>query len=64
MNLKKYLKDKSFDVVVCSNFSSPTGMSAIRYMRRKKIKYLIESDGGFAGTGKGLKEKIKRMIIE
>jgi glycosyltransferase involved in cell wall biosynthesis len=54
----------SFDVIVCSNFSSPTGMRAVRYLRRKKIKYFIESDGGFAGTGKGIKEKIKRYFIK
>lgn len=61
---KKYLKDKSYDAIVCCNYSSPTGMAMISYMRRHKIKYFMEGDGGFAKTGKGLKEKIKKYFIK
>ena len=61
---KKFLKDKSYDAIVCCNYSSPTGMAMISYMRRHKIKYFMEGDGGFAKTGKGLKEKIKKYFIK
>lgn len=61
---KKYLKDKSYDAIVCCNYSSPTGMSMIHYMRRHKIRYFIEGDGGFAKSGKGFKENIKRHFLK
>lgn len=63
VGLKKYLSDKSFDKIICSNFSSPTGISAIFYMKRKDIPYFLEADGGVAKKGKGFKEHLKRKII-
>ena len=61
---KKYLKDKSYDAIVCCNYSSPTGMSMIHYMRRHKIRYFLEGDGGFAKSGKGFKENVKRHFLK
>lgn len=61
---KKYLKDKSYDAIVCCNYSSPTGMSMIHYMRRHKIPYFIEGDGGFAKSGKSFKENVKRYFLK
>lgn len=60
---KKLIKKGKFDCVICANFSSPTGMRAISYMRKKKRSYYLESDGGIAKNGKGLKEKIKKHFI-
>ncbi|OUP75313.1 hypothetical protein B5F08_11400 [Anaeromassilibacillus sp. An172] len=59
----KYVKDKSFDHIICSTFSSPTGILAIEYMKRHHIAYWLESDGGIAKNGKGFKEKLKKHII-
>ena len=59
----KFVKDKSFDVIICANFSSPTGLIAVRYMQRHKIKYFVETDGGTPKNGKGFKEKLKRNVI-
>ena len=59
----KYIKNLSFDRIICTNYSSPTSMIAIWYMRRHKISYWLESDGGFAKSGKGIKEKIKKHFI-
>ena len=61
--VNKIIREGKFDRIICANFSSPTGMAAIRYMRRKKIPYFLESDGGMARDGKGLKEKIKKYFI-
>ena len=55
--LKKIIKKGNFDRIICANFSSPTGMRAISYMRRKKIPYFLESDGGVAKNGKGFNQK-------
>ena len=62
--VKKIIKNGNFDKIICSNFLSPTGMIAISYMRKRKIKYYLESDGGFAKDGKGFKEKLKKRFIE
>ncbi|MEE0929046.1 MAG: glycosyltransferase family 4 protein [Acutalibacteraceae bacterium] len=60
----KYLKRGAYDHIVCSNFSSPTGMLAIEFMRLKGIRYFLESDGGFPKDGKGIKEAVKRHFIK
>lgn len=59
----RYVKDKSFEKIICTDFSSPTGMLAILYMRKHGIKYWLESDGGFAKSGRGFKEWVKRHFI-
>lgn len=59
----RYVKDRSFDHIICANFTSPTGMIAIEYMRLHGIHYWLESDGGFAKDGKGIKEKLKKHFI-
>lgn len=58
----KYLKMK-WDKIICANLSTPTGMLALQYMKMHRIPYWIEGDGGFAKSGKGLKEKIKKYFI-
>lgn len=62
--VKKYLKKGKYDKIICTNFSTPTGMIAIDYMKRHRINYYLESDGGFAKNGKGIKEKIKKYFIK
>ena len=57
-----YLKHRNYDHIIVTNFLSPTGFIAIEYMRLKKMKYFLESDGGFPKSGKGIKEKIKKHI--
>jgi glycosyltransferase involved in cell wall biosynthesis len=59
----EYIKDKSFDHIICTTFTDLTGMYAIQYMKRHGIPYYLECDGGFAKNGKGLKEKIKKIFI-
>lgn len=61
-SVRKYLK-KEYDHIVVTNFSDPTGMIAIQTLRARRIPYEIESDGAFSGTGKGLKESVKRYFI-
>lgn len=60
----KYLNAKKFDKIIVTDVSSPTGMLAIQYMRMRGIPYYIEGDGGFAKSGKGFKENIKRYFIK
>ena len=60
----KHLKSERFDRIIIGNFSSPTGMMAIQYLRRHKIPYYLEADGGTAKDGKGFKEKLKKYFIK
>lgn len=60
----KYLKKGEYDHVVVTNFASPTGMLAISWMRLRGIPYWLESDGGFAKSGSGMKERVKRHFIK
>ncbi len=61
--VKKHLKKNKYDVIVCGNFTSPTGILAIRYMKKKGIPYYLESDGGFAKSEGGWREQIKKFVI-
>lgn len=58
-----YYLNNTYDCIVITNFSDLTGMLAVSYLRAKKIPYIIESDGGFAGSGKGIKEKVKTWLL-
>lgn len=55
--------NRNYDHIVVTNFSDPTGMLAIAVLRARKLPYIIESDGGFAGSGQGVKEGIKRWLL-
>lgn len=61
--VRKYVLDRSYDAIIVANVSSPTGMIAISCMKAHKISYCIEGDGGFAKSGKGFKEKVKKFFI-
>lgn len=59
----KHIK-KEYDHIVVTNFSSPTGIIAICFLRMMRIPFEIESDGGFPGNGKGVKERIKCWVLK
>lgn len=58
----KYLH-RGFDAIVVSNMATLTGILAVLWLRLLKIPYVIQGDGGFAGSGEGLKEKLKKYLI-
>lgn len=58
----KYLSPK-YDLIIVGNPCTPTGIIAIFYMRIRKIPYAIQSEGGFPGNGKGIKEKLKYFLM-
>lgn len=58
----KYI-NRTYDHIIVTNFSDPTGMLAIMFLRAKKISYIVESDGGFPGSGRGVKEGIKKWLL-
>ncbi|MEG0508223.1 MAG: glycosyltransferase family 4 protein [Eubacterium sp.] len=58
-----YLKKNDFDIFVVTNHSTLTGVLAVEYLKLKRIPFIMEVDGGFPKTGKGLKEKFKKHLI-
>ncbi len=62
-DVKSYLNKDEYDYIVCANFTSPTGILAVNYMKRHNIPYWLECDGGFAKSGKGPKELLKKYVM-
>lgn len=59
----KYLHKNIYDHIIVTNFSDITGILAIATLQMRRIPYIVESDGGFAGSGKGLKEQLKKLLL-
>ncbi len=58
-----FLKKKLFDIIVVGVYSTPTGMYAIHYMKRKKIPYFISCDGGMVKQDNKYKFWLKRYFL-
>ena len=59
----KYLSDSLFDHIVIGNYSSPTGMMAIQYLKRHQIPFILNSDGGMVKDDSALKFHTKKHFI-
>lgn len=59
----KYLK-LGYDRIIIANPTTLTGIVALLYCRWTGIHFIIQSEGGFQGSGKGIKEKFKKYIME
>lgn len=59
----KYISMEKYDHIIVTNPMTPTGITAIKFMRIKKIPYILESEGGFPKDGEGFKERLKKRII-
>lgn len=64
MKVVKYLSVKKFDRIIIANPTTPTGIVALLYCRWFHIPFVIQSEGGFQGSGKGLKEAFKKYLME
>lgn len=63
-SVTKYLRDRSFDIIVVGVYSTPTGMQAVRYLKKHRIPYLLNCDGGIISYGENaLKKKLKTWLI-
>lgn len=58
----KYI-NKSYDRIIVGNPCTPTGILACYYMNLRHISYGFQSEGAFPGTGKGIKEFIKKSVF-
>lgn len=63
-SVTKYLKRGKWDMVIVGVYSTPTGMHAIHCLRRRKIPYAINCDGGLVPHAESSwKYKLKRYFL-
>lgn len=60
----KYLKKNEYDFIFSSSMATPTGIIAIEYMKMRGIPFYLESEGGFAKNGRGIKEWFKKFVMK
>jgi glycosyltransferase involved in cell wall biosynthesis len=58
-----WLKRTGYDIIIVSNYSTPTGMLAVHYLRLRGVPFVIQADGGFFKGGTGFKERLKRHLV-
>ena len=54
---------QDFDAIVICGYSSPTAMLAMGYLRRKKIPFYMEVDGGLVRQDSKLKYRYKKLLV-
>ena len=59
----KYLSPNKYDLIVVGMYSSPTGMLAIEYMRNRKIKFILNTDGGIIKKDTPVVHKFKQHFV-
>lgn len=52
------------DILIIGNPLTPTGILTILWLKLMRRHYVIISEGGIPGTGKGFKEGLKRLILK
>jgi len=55
---------KKYDITILGNFSSPTGILAVKKLKLLRRNYFLFSEGGMAKNKKSMKEFIKRLVIQ
>lgn len=60
----KYLKDKSYDIIVIGGYSTPTGMLAIEFLKFINRPFILNVDGGMIKNDSKLKYRIKKHFIK
>lgn len=58
----KLLKDK-WDVIIIGDYSTPTSIIEIEYLKMKKIPFYIEADGGLIHSDSKIKYWLKKHLI-
>ncbi|MBD7984580.1 glycosyltransferase family 4 protein [Sporosarcina sp. Sa2YVA2] len=61
--IKHYLDKDMFDIFVIGGYSTLSGLTAIEILNRKRIPFILNTDGGFIKKDNILKHYIKRRYI-
>lgn len=60
----RYMSASKFDRIIIADPTSLTGIMCLLYCRWFHIPYILQSEGGFQGSGIGMKERLKRYAME
>lgn len=60
----KYLNSKKYDQIILGGYSTPTGILSSIYMRLKKIKYILNIDGGLIKNDSLVQLAIKKFLLK
>lgn len=63
LDIIKYIKKDMFDIFIVGGYGTCTGMLAIQLLKIKKIKFILNCDGGMKQNCGYLKDLIKRYFI-
>lgn len=59
----KYLKRELFDIIIVGGYSTPTGMLAIEVLRKRKIPFILNTDGGMIKKDNTFRYFLKKHYI-
>ena len=62
LDVTEWLK-KPYDAIVICGYSSPTAILAMRWLRRKKIPFYMEVDGGLIRQERKIKYLFKKSLV-
>ncbi|MFE8701750.1 glycosyltransferase family 4 protein [Cytobacillus sp. FJAT-54145] len=62
-DVSKYLKRELFDIIIVGGYSTPTGMLAIETLRKRKIPFILNTDGGIIKEDSKYRYLIKKHFI-
>lgn len=62
LEVVKYLS-KNYNRIIVHDFSTPTGILAINYLKLRKIEYFIESDGALIHAESKKKKLLKKLLL-
>lgn len=60
---KKYIKLYKDRIIIFGDPTTPTGILGIRFCKKHKISYCVQSEGGFARVGNDFKTKLKKYLF-
>ncbi|WP_222125072.1 glycosyltransferase family 4 protein [Cytobacillus oceanisediminis] len=61
--VSKYLKRDLFDIIIVGGYSTPTGMLSIKILRKRKIPFILNTDGGIIKEDSKFKYLLKEHYI-
>lgn len=63
LDVVNWINKEHYNIIVIGSYSTPTAMLAISYMKLKKIRFILNSDGGFIKSDNVIKYAIKKFFI-
>ena len=62
-SVRRWLSKDKFDIIIVGGYSTPTGMLAILTLNRRRIPFVLNSDGGFVKQDAGIRARMKHYFI-